>query len=582
VNNMSDGDFDDIVEELGGFGKYQKRLLYLLLSPLFLIMPFPMLHQMFVLHTPNFDCIHPEDTSHESLGINFTQWQTIFLPTELLPSHTMGPSVCNYYNFTSEKLETIQNNWEDLAKNASSLTEIQADATLGHCEQFVFDQSEFWDTAVTENSWVCSKANYIPDLFTLAVVGMILGTFIFSAVADFFGRKMSFYIGAATVIVFTLLMIPTSHNYHLFAFFKVAAAFGMLPLFQSPLNILCEISNIDKRGFVICVACIAWAVGQVLFPLVGWLIASWKPIKVVSVAPLALFFFTWRMLPESPRWLVTKGRTQDAVDILTKIAETNNVRPPGDLKVRVEKLSAATKEESLGYLSLFSSKVLAIRTILCTIGFTASAFIYYQIVLNVSNMGGNTFINMFLLGLSEGPGNMIGFIMASKLGRRWTHTSLLGLNTLILGVLIGVVTYQYDPENLYWASPLISVLCMWVKMNISGTFVVAYVQAMEIFPTCVRQSGIGLCSFISQMISIGGPYAIAMGQTDLRYPYIALFLICLSGTIATSFLPETVGAKLPETLEDANIFGTDDKYFSFKPPRTEKYELPKESSIIKN
>ena len=59
--------------------------------------------------------------------------------------------------FKQFQLETIQNNWEDLAKNASSLTEIQADATLGHCEQFVFDQSEFWDTAVTENSWVCSK-----------------------------------------------------------------------------------------------------------------------------------------------------------------------------------------------------------------------------------------------------------------------------------------------------------------------------------------------------------------------------------------------------------------------------------------
>ena len=35
MNNMSDGDFDDIVEELGGFGKYQKRLLYLLLSKAF-------------------------------------------------------------------------------------------------------------------------------------------------------------------------------------------------------------------------------------------------------------------------------------------------------------------------------------------------------------------------------------------------------------------------------------------------------------------------------------------------------------------------------------------------------------------
>ena len=49
----------------------------------------------------------------------------------------------------------------------------------------------------------------------------------------------------------------------------MAAAFGMLPLFQSPMNILCEISDISKRGFVICVACVAWSLGQIVFPLVG-------------------------------------------------------------------------------------------------------------------------------------------------------------------------------------------------------------------------------------------------------------------------------------------------------------------------
>ena len=42
----SDADFDDLVDKLGGFGKYQKRLLYLLLGPLFFIMPFPLLHQV--------------------------------------------------------------------------------------------------------------------------------------------------------------------------------------------------------------------------------------------------------------------------------------------------------------------------------------------------------------------------------------------------------------------------------------------------------------------------------------------------------------------------------------------------------
>ena len=90
----------------------------------------------------------------------------------------------------------------------------------------------------------------------------------------------------------------------------------MLPLFQSPMNILCEISNISKRGFVICVICVAWSLGQILFPLIGWLVASWKIMKIVSVAPLALFFFSWKMLPESPRWLISKGRTQEAAVIM--------------------------------------------------------------------------------------------------------------------------------------------------------------------------------------------------------------------------------------------------------------------------
>ena len=51
-------------------------------------------------------------------------------------------------------------------------------------------------------------------------------------------------------------------------------AFGaMLPLFQSPLNITTEMCDIKQRGFVIGVACVAWAVGNMLLPLIGWAIA---------------------------------------------------------------------------------------------------------------------------------------------------------------------------------------------------------------------------------------------------------------------------------------------------------------------
>lgn len=573
-----EGDFDDIIDDLGGLGKYQKRLLYFLLGPLFFIMPFPLLHQVFVLHTPQFECIHPDRVTMETVGINnISIWQELFVPQEMSPTtYALAPSVCNYYNYSQEMIEYIRDNYEGLMLDVNATKRIQNDTELVACSAWSYDTSEFHDTAVTENDWVCQKAHYTPDLFTLAVVGLILGTFVFSTVADFFGRKTSFYVGTATVIVFTLCMIPTSYNFHIFAFFKVMAAFGMLPLFQSPLNILCEISNVSKRGYVICYACMAWSLGNIAFPLVGYLIASWKPLKVVSVVPLAFLFFTWKLLPESPRWLVSKGRTKEATSILKKIAETNDVIPPPDLGARVEKLSESTKEQSMGYLSLFGSSVLAIRTILMTIGFTASAFVYYQMVINVSNMAGNTFLNLFLLGLVEGPGNMIGTLMANKIGRRWTHSGLLLLNSVLFATVMGLVQFQYTTT---WGSAVISSLCMLLKMNISATFVVAYIQAMEVFPTCVRQSGIGFCTFISQTISIGGPYCIALGTTDLRYPYLVMFLICVTGSVATSFLPETVGAKLPETLEDANQFGRSDKYFSFK-PRTGAYQEPSEQKQI--
>ena len=131
-------------------------------------------------------------------------------------------------------------------------------------------------------------------------------------------------------------------------------------------------------------------------------------IKIISVSPLVFLLFTWTFLPESPRWLISKSRTREATAILTKISETNGVRPPSDLESRIEKVAEANKETSLGYLSLFATPIMSARTVITTIGFTASAFVYYQMVINVSNMLGNTFLNLFLLGSVEGPGNVLG------------------------------------------------------------------------------------------------------------------------------------------------------------------------------
>ena len=94
-------------------------------------------------------------------------------------------------------------------------------------------------------------------------------------------------------------------------------------------------------------------------------------------------------------------------------------------------------------------------------------------VINVSNMAGNTFLNLFLLGLVEGPGNLLGMVLAEKVGRRWTHSGLLFINAVFFAIVMGLTQYQYTT---WWGSGVIAFLCMWLKMNISATFVVAYIQ----------------------------------------------------------------------------------------------------------
>ena len=106
-----------------------------------------------------------------------------------------------------------------------------------------------------------------------------------------------------------------------------------------------------------------------------------------------------------------------------------------------------------------------------TIAFTASAFVYYQLVINIGNLGGNTFVTMFLMGLVEGPGCVGAVILADKFGRRWTHCGMLGTNAILFFVIMWIA---YKPE----LNNLVIFLCMWIKLNISGTFVVSYLQVI--------------------------------------------------------------------------------------------------------
>ena len=81
--------------------------------------------------------------------------------------------------------------------------------------------SKFYYSAVTENNWVYKLEVSATDLYTLGNFGLILGMAVFSALADYKGRRLAFYIVTAFAVGFSLIQIWVSHIYPLYVTMKV-------------------------------------------------------------------------------------------------------------------------------------------------------------------------------------------------------------------------------------------------------------------------------------------------------------------------------------------------------------------------
>ena len=147
-----------------------------------------------------------------------------------------------------------------------------------------------------------------------------------------------------------------------------------------------------------------------------------------------------------------------------------------------------------------------------------------------------------------------------KFGRRWSHTITLTFNTIVFAVTVCIANHHASDLASQWS---VSILCMIAKFNCTMAFYFYYLQSIELFPTCIRNSGLGFIGTMASIFGLIGPHITGLGAKDKRIPVGAMGLINLVAAIASSFLPETVGCDLPETLEAASMYGSDQSYFSY-------------------
>nr|XP_055170998.1 solute carrier family 22 member 6 isoform X3 [Nyctereutes procyonoides] len=266
----------------------------------------------------------------------------------------------------------------------------------------------------------------------------------------------------------------------------------------------------------------------------------------VLLGAMVFGYLADRFFIESARWYSSSGRLDLTLRALQRVAWINGKQEEGT-KLSMEVLRASLQKE----LTMGKGQASALELLRCpalrhlflclSMLWFATSFAYYGLVMDLQGFGVSLYLIQVIFGAVDLPAKLVGFLVINSLGRRPAQMASL----LLAGICILVNGVVPQDKSIVRTS-----LAVLGKGCLAASFNCIFLYTGELYPTVIRQTGMGMGSTMARVGSIVSPL---VGMTAELYPSVPLFIygaVPVAASAVTALLPETLGQPLPDTVQD--------------------------------
>jgi putative MFS transporter len=385
------------------------------------------------------------------------------------------------------------------------------------------------------------------------MVGYLVGAFLAGTLGDLIGRRKVMMYALFVYTTFTLVA-ALSPNWQFLFWSRVVAGAGIGAESAIIAPFLSEFVQSRFRGRFVGSLAGFFSFGFVFAALLGYFVVpahteGWRIAQIITFLPIVMLLWWRRSLPESPRFLMQRGRSAEARAVVERMEASFTSRgidlPPYE-NVQIPALGARKAGTFLQNLaSLWGSQVVR-TTLMLWVLWLAITFSYYGFFTWIPTLlvkQGMTITKSFgyslIIYLAQIPGYYSAAFVCEKLDRKWTIVGY-----LLLG---GVSAYFLSGSHTNW---VITWWGFWLSFFMNGTYSGMYVYTPELYPTAFRSTGMGVASSVGRIGGLLAPLIIGFTYANIGFAgvFTITYIVLVVGALGVAILGASTAGKSLEQI----------------------------------